>query len=668
MKNKKKLFVTLTILVVTVGSFVALSAIIKNPARIVARADQYYSEKSLDKARLEYMNVLKKDGKNSRAIRQLGLIWSEMGSPFQAGAFLRHSAETDPDDLVVRRELAKVLVSTGQIAAAREQALIILRQDPSDGDALLMLANTSGPPEQLAEVTPFMEAFDPASSLYYHLTAAILAGRRGDLPTALLSIEKAASINPLSAPVQLSLSTYYDTVKSPEKSMEALQKASDLSPGPTAARLLYAKALASQGKSAEAIGIVREITNSYRYFLPAWRLLTELTLQAKDLKGAMPMVNEILTRDSGNPEGHLLRASILMADNKKSEAVQELEQLNRMYPGSSPILLALAKSYLLTKDNTRASSTLEDLLARVPNQPEATLIKAQLDLAKGEAAPASASLEKLLPQQKGPVLKQTELLLAQSYRAQGRLDEAAAIFEKQIAAAPDQAAPHFMLGMIQKDQGKIPDAVASMEKAQKLATGDLTITFQLIELDITRKDYPSAHQRAATQQKLHPDDWAPYYLEGRVYSAEEKWVEAEKALLRAIEIKPDSLTAYNLLLSGYMKQKRIPEVITRLESFLKEKPDSIPQWVILALLCSQQGDRDKEAAAYEHILTVNPVFLTALNNLAYLYAGPLDKPQRALELARQARTSYPESPEVADTLGWILFQQEKHPEALALIE
>ena len=117
-----------------------------------------------------------------------------------------------------------------------------------------------------------------------------------------------------------------------------------------------------------------------------------------------------------------------------------------------------------------------------------------------------------------------------------------------------------------------------------------------------------------------------------------------------------------------MKQKRIPEVITRLESFLKEKPDSIPQWVTLALLCAQQGDRNKEAAAYEHILTVNPAFLTALNNLAYLYAGPLDKPQRALELARQARTSYPESPEVADTLGWILFQQEKHPEALALIE
>lgn len=668
MKNKKKLFVTLAILVVTIGSFVALSAIIKNPARIIARADQYYSEKSLDKARLEYMNVLRKDGKNPRAIRQLGLIWSEMGSPFQASAFLRHSVETDPNDLVVRRELAKVLVSLGQFASAREQALTILRQDPADGEALLMLASTSATLEQLAEVTPFMEAFDPASSLYYHLTGAILAGRRRDLPAALLSIEKAASINSLSAPVQLSLSSYYDTVNYPEKSMEALQKASDLSPGPSTARLLYAKALAGQGKSAEATLIVREITESSRYFLPAWGLLAELTLQAKDFKGAMTMVNEILTRDSSNPEGHLLRAGILMADNKKPEAVQELEQLNRMYPGSSSILLALAKSYLLMENSTRASSTLDDLLARVPNHPEATIIKARLDLAKGEAAPASASLEKLLPQQKGPALKQTELLLAQSYRAQGRLDEAAAIFEKQIAAAPDQAAPHFMLGMIQKEQGKILEAVASMEKAQKLAPGDLTITSQLIELDIAGKDYLSAHQRATTQQNLHSDDWVPYYLQGRVYSAEEKWGEAEKALLRAIEIKPDSLTAYNLLLDGYMKQKRIPEVIIRLESFLKEKPDSIPQWVTLAMLCAQQGDRDKEAAAYEHILTVNPAFLTALNNLAYLYAGPLDKPQRAMELGRQARTRYPESPEAADTLGWILFQQEKYPEALTLIE
>ena len=84
------------------------------------------------------------------------------------------------------------------------------------------------------------------------------------------------------------------------------------------------------------------------------------------------------------------------------------------------------------------------------------------------------------------------------------------LFLKNKSPPPRTNPPlHFMLGIIQKDQGKIPEAVASMEKAQKLVPGDLTITFQLIELDIARKDYPSAHQRAATQQKLHPDDWAP---------------------------------------------------------------------------------------------------------------------------------------------------------------
>ena len=60
--------------------------------------------------------------------------------------------------------------------------------------------------------------------------------------------------------------------------------------------------------------------------------------------------------------------------------------------------------------------------------------------------------------------------------------------------------------------------------------------------------------------------------------------------------------------------------------------------------------------------------MTALNNLAYLYAGPLNDMAKAQELATRARTIKPDSAEIADTLGWILFQQKDYAQALSLIE
>lgn len=51
-----------------------------------------------------------------------------------------------------------------------------------------------------------------------------------------------------------------------------------------------------------------------------------------------------------------------------------------------------------------------------------------------------------------------------------------------------------------------------------------------------------------------------------------------------------------------------------------------------------------------------------LNNLALLYAESEDP--RALELARRAHSLMPGSPEIGDTLGWILVQQGELLEGL----
>ena len=56
-----------------------------------------------------------------------------------------------------------------------------------------------------------------------------------------------------------------------------------------------------------------------------------------------------------------------------------------------------------------------------------------------------------------------------------------------------------------------------------------------------------------------------------------------------------------------------------------------------------------------------------LNNLAYLYAGPLKSPQKALAYAQRAQEQDPGNPSVVDTYGWVLVQMGKCSEGIEVL-
>jgi tetratricopeptide (TPR) repeat protein len=77
---------------------------------------------------------------------------------------------------------------------------------------------------------------------------------------------------------------------------------------------------------------------------------------------------------------------------------------------------------------------------------------------------------------------------------------------------------------------------------------------------------------------------------------------------------------------------------------------------------------DEARDAYEKLLAVQPAFVPALNNLAYLYSEHYGNLQKAADLATHAHEARPDDPFVADTLGWILYKQGQYSHALNLLQ
>ncbi|MDP6541170.1 MAG: CDC27 family protein, partial [Phycisphaerales bacterium] len=64
----------------------------------------------------------------------------------------------------------------------------------------------------------------------------------------------------------------------------------------------------------------------------------------------------------------------------------------------------------------------------------------------------------------------------------------------------------------------------------------------------------------------------------------------------------------------------------------------------------------KAVETLDFLLQIDPVNAKAMARLALLFAGPLNKPERAVTIANRARSQQPRSPEALDALGWSYIQ------------
>jgi len=88
----------------------------------------------------------------------------------------------------------------------------------------------------------------------------------------------------------------------------------------------------------------------------------------------------------------------------------------------------------------------------------------------------------------------------------------------------------------------------------------------------------------------------------------------------------------------------------------------------LAMMYEKMKDFRKARDSYEKLLSIEPDFVSALNNLAYLYAEPLSDVDKAYDLARKARDLQGQDPAVGDTFGWVLYKRGDYQQALPILQ
>ena len=638
-------------------------------ARILERADRYFKAGDYDKAKVEYLNVLRVDGQNVTAFQQLGLIWLEQGVPLRAVPFLVRARDLSPQNVAIRAKLALAFMGAGDVADARKEALSVLQQDPANSDAMVLLAESSRTKEEFAGTEQQLQKFPNKNTAAFHIAAASFAVNKGDIGVATDELQQALAVDPKSAPAHLATGYLYLLRKDPAHAGPELKAAADLAPLRSGERIKYAEFKAGNGAADEAKAVLQSITKDAPDYLPAWRDLAQIAVEEKKYDEALSLLENVLSRNPVDPDARLLQAQIWLAKGDTAKATFNLDGINNDYPNNPLIKYNLARAYIASNHPAQAAAALEQAIAIKSDYADAIIVLAELNLRSGKAQSVALAMEDLC--RKRPDLPQARSLLANAYKALGRLDDAAAVFRQQIKSTPESADAYMFLGLILRQQGKNDEARQAFEKVSEMAPDNLNSIDQLVEMDLADKRYDAAEQRVKAQLQKHPNTAGIHFLEAKIHVARatpQDWANAEAELKKAIELNPNFTLTYELLVSVYVSENKLAEAIGQLEAEQKTNSDDPRPLLMEGVIYERLKDYPKARDAYEKVLAVSPDSLLALNNLAYLYSEQLNQLDRAYELAQKARTLQPNNESVADTLGWILYRRGDYQQALALIQ
>jgi tetratricopeptide (TPR) repeat protein len=127
--------------------------------------------------------------------------------------------------------------------------------------------------------------------------------------------------------------------------------------------------------------------------------------------------------------------------------------------------------------------------------------------------------------------------------------------------------------------------------------------------------------------------------------------------MKAIDLAPDDLKAYEHLARYYASTGRLQEAIDTYEKAVTRRPEAAQLYHLLGVLYELGGQKEKAISRYEAAIRLAPNLGEAKNNLAYLFADSGKNLDRALDLAQEAKALLPDSANAADTLGWVLYQR-----------
>lgn len=690
---KKKLFPILLVGTLVIGGAALLAIWRGTPSTtedFLASGKKYFAEGKYEEAKVQLQIAARKDERNREAGLMLARTYIGLRDINSAVRQLSLLLEFYPDDKEVNLQLGNLYLEAGSSEAKyfREAAKIaekILALDPQNVGALILAGNAAG-------------------------------GQR-DYTSSLVSLEKAVSLDPENAPAFVSLGTTQTLQKHFPEAEKAFLRAREIDSKNKSALISLANYYRTIDENAKAEAAFKDALAAYPADVLVYTQLVQLYYQTNRFDEGVKLLQDLQAKDPKTPAPSLVLQDMYLAKGRQEDARKLLTDLKKKYPKDLDIAVRLAVFYmgsdrkqareeveriLAVEPNSpvgnllmgeieffdgkvddaqalfskpqvansalaeaqfflgnlagrkgefdKAQDYYEKAVRKNPRYVVARVALAETLLQKGKSAEARKELEIALNYKSDFV--PARLLMASLNRSEKRFAEAEAELTALAREQPQNPVIQRNLAVYYDDRGQTANTEKSLSKALELEPESLETLTAMTKLNVKARQFDKAIQQINAIPEARKVAYH-YELLGAVYAEAGKPKDAEAAFKKAAEKDPKRSTADSILAAEYIKTGRLAEGLGKLEDVLKKDPKNASAYGTKGMVLEQQGKTSEAIKSYEEALRADPRLDAAGNNLAYIYAEEGTNLEKALDLARNARKNQPNSPDVADTLGWV---------------
>ena len=458
-------------------------------ARHLERAERYFQAGQIDKAEIEYANVLRLDSANKTAALRLAFIYFDQGQPGKAYPLLKQAEQLDPDNLEVHLKLASLYLEGRRFKEVREKADYVLQKQPGHDQALVFLAEAARGPVEIEAVRARLESMREQIQTRpgFHLAIGTLAFREKNIAAAERSFEEASRLGPRLALAQSALGNLYAAQGKVAAAESAYKAAFDLSPLRSSRRFDYIDFKVRNGDIALGRKLLEETIRQAPDHLPALNRLAELTLGEKKFSETAALLRKVLSRDPQNYEALLTFGLLHLAQADSSRAIEHFQRMAAIFTSVPKVHYHLALAFFATNNAAEAVKSLNYAIRLDPEYTDAVLLLADVDTRRGDTSAAIASLLNLTRKQ--PRLIEAHLLLANAYRLRADLEAALNVYNGLAEIFPKNPRVAILTGSLLLQQNKTNQARAAFERALAMAPNYLPALEQVIALDLAQNSF-----------------------------------------------------------------------------------------------------------------------------------------------------------------------------------
>jgi tetratricopeptide (TPR) repeat protein len=324
-------------------------------------------------------------------------------------------------------------------------------------------------------------------------------------------------------------------------------------------------------------------------------------------------VAKYLQAIAANPrqfESRLALGLLLARQGKQDDAREQLQQA-AVLAASAPSPEARAQAFrgLAEVDRTADPEAARDaLIAALQISPETSadlLLAAQIAETAGDVETAEEAYRRLLaklPESGGPMASEATSGLAQILLKEQKYGDSEALLRAALAHDPDEPALNAQLAVALIAQGKNQEALALLDKVRDEEPRNAAVNQMLADAYAQSGHPEKADPIYAAMVQAQPDDPVLLGEQGKNLILEGRYDQAQKALERAVALKPGDGEAWSELAFAASENKQYSTALKALSMRAKYLPETPASYFLKATLYDKLHDITAARETYRSFL------------------------------------------------------------------